>query len=200
MTLDAPITRPVFTFPELEGTALRGAYAQAEVILEYGSGGSTVMGAEMPGTRVFSVECDMAWAQMMRDWFAENPPAEGSEAQIIWSDIGPTKEWGHPQASREYLRYARYPLEVWDLPDFEQPDVVLVDGRFRPGCAMATALRTAKPVTLFIDDYARRKHYHRVERYLGTPKIIGRMAEFEVEPMRLDASDLLTLIEMMTRP
>ena len=82
MTLDAPITRPEFTFPELEGTALRGAYAQAEVILEYGSGGSTVMGAEMPGTRVFSVESDKAWAQMMRGWFAESPPADGSEAEI----------------------------------------------------------------------------------------------------------------------
>ena len=65
---------------------------------------------------------------------------------------------------------------------------------------MATALRTTKPVTMFIDDYARRKHYHRVETYLGAPKIIGRMAEFEVQPMRLDASELLTLIEMMTRP
>lgn len=200
MTLDAPITRPEFTFPELEGTALRGAYAQAEVILEYGSGGSTVMGAEMPGTRVFSVESDKAWAQMMRGWFAENPPADGSEAEIIWSDIGETKEWGHPKTTRDYIRYARYPLEIWDLPEFQQPDVVLVDGRFRPGCAMATALRTTKPVTMFIDDYARRKHYHRVETYLGAPKIIGRMAEFEVQPMRLDASELLTLIEMMTRP
>ncbi len=194
------ISRPELTLPEAEAERLRAAYAQARVVLEYGSGGSTVMGAGMPGKRIFSVESDPDWAQMMRDWFAENPPAKGSEAQIIWSDIGPTKAWGHPKDSKEYLRYARYPLEVWDLPEFEQPDVVLVDGRFRPGCAMAAALRTEKPVTVFIDDYAKRKHYHRVEKYLGQPKLTGRMAEFAVSRMRFEARDLLTLIDMMTRP
>lgn len=200
MTLDTPITRPEFTFPELEGDALRAAYTRAHVILEYGSGGSTVMGAEMPGKRIVSVESDKDWAQMMRSWFVENPPATGSEVDVIWSDIGETKEWGHPKGTSDYMRFARYPLEVWDLPEFAPPDVVLVDGRFRPGCAMATALRTQKPVTLFIDDYKRRKHYHRIERYLGAPRLIGRMVEFEVKPMRLEASELLTLIEMMTRP
>ena len=65
---------------------------------------------------------------------------------------------------------------------------------------MATALRTKKPARLFMDDYVRRKYYHRVEAYLGAPKMTGRMAEFEVAPMRLEAVDLLPLIEMMTRP
>ncbi|MEM6589378.1 MAG: hypothetical protein AAF641_13095 [Pseudomonadota bacterium] len=198
--LSSAITRPELTLPAAEAELVRAAYADARVVLEYGSGGSTVMGAEMPGKRVFSVESDQAWAQMMRDWFDQNPPATGSEAQIIWSDIGPTKEWGHPKDSEEYLRYARYPLEVWDLPEFEQPDVVLVDGRFRPGCAMAAALRTQKLVTVFIDDYSKRKHYHRVEKYLGQPRLTGRMAEFAVTPLRLEAGELLTLIDMMTRP
>lgn len=200
MTLQTPISRPEFTFPEAEADVLRDAYASADVILEYGSGGSTVMAAEKPRTRVFSVESDKGWAVMMRAWFEENPPAEGSQVDVIWSDIGETKQWGHPKDTTEYLRYARYPLSVWDLDEFEQPDVVLVDGRFRPGCAMATALRTQKPVRLFMDDYKKRKHYHRVEAYLGTPKMTGRMAEFEVAPMRFEAAQLVPLIEMMTRP
>lgn len=194
------ISRPELTLPEPETAVLCAAYAQADVILEYGSGGSTVMAAEMPGKRVFSVESDHNWAEMMRQWFAENPPAKGSRVDVIWTDIGPTKEWGYPKDTSKYQSYARYPLAVWDAPEFEQPDVVLVDGRFRTGCVMATALRTAKPVTLFIDDYARRKQYHRVEPFIGKPKMTGRMAEFDVTPLTLAPEHYLDLIEMMTRP
>lgn len=41
--------------PPAEAEALRMAYEEAEVILEYGSGGSTVVAAELPGKHVTSV-------------------------------------------------------------------------------------------------------------------------------------------------
>ena len=200
MNASVTITRPELTLPKIEADVLRDAYARADVILEYGAGGSTVMAAEMAGKRVVSVESDRDWAQMMQDWFADNRPAKDTEVDVIWADIGPTKEWGHPKDTGGWQRYAQYPLGVWDLPEFVQPDVVLVDGRFRAGCAMATALRTTKPVQLFVDDYKPRKQYHAIEEFLGAPRLIGRMAEFKVTPMALPADRLLTIIEMMTRP
>jgi hypothetical protein len=201
MTETLTISRPSLTLPDAEAAHLREVYAKAGVILEYGSGGSTVVAAEMQGKRVFSVESDQAWAQMMRGWFAQNPPAAGTEVDVIWSDIGPTKEWGFPSDASGWKTYAQYPLKVWDMAGFVQPDVVLVDGRFRTGCAIAAALRTARPVVLLFDDYAPRKHYHKVEKFIGAPRrMIGRMAEFEVTPQVLNPVDLLTVIEMMTRP
>jgi len=200
MTQTARIDRPELTLPDAEAALVRSCYQDADVILEYGSGGSTAMGAEMPGKRIFSVESDKDWALMMRGWFAANPPAERTEVDVIWSDIGPTKQWGHPASHAAWERYARYPLEVWDLPEFRQPDVVLVDGRFRTGCALATSFRSLKPLTLLMDDYARRKNYHRVETYLGTPELTGRMARFEVKPMPVPADRLLEIIRMMTQP
>ena len=195
-----PVTRPELTLPEEEADAVREAYEGAGVILEYGSGGSTVLAAEMPGKRVFSVESDPAWAEMMQGWFATNPPAKGSAVDVIWADIGPTKAWGFPADDSGWARYADYPLGIWDMEGFIQPDVVLVDGRFRTGCALATALRTEKPVQLLVDDYLRRKQYHRIEEFLGKPGIIGRMAEFEVEPMAIPPARLREVIGMMTRP
>ena len=186
--------------PDAEAALVRSCYAQADVILEYGSGGSTVLGAEMPGKRIFSVESDKEWAQMMRGWFETNPPADGTQVDVIWADIGPTKQWGHPANHEGWERYARYPLEVWDSPEFRQPDVVLVDGRFRPGCALAAAFRSLKTVSVLVDDYAKRKQYHRVEAYLGTPEMTGRMARFEVKPMPVPADKLLDIIRMMTQP
>ncbi|MFK7938212.1 MAG: hypothetical protein AB8B82_02450 [Roseovarius sp.] len=200
MAATTRISRPELTLPEAEAALVQACYQDASVILEYGSGGSTVMAAEMPGKQVFSVESDRHWAKMMRNWLTENAPADGTQVDVIWADIGPTKKWGHPQDHSEWQRYARYPLEVWDLDDFRQPDVVLVDGRFRPGCALAAAFRSLKPVTVLVDDYANRKHYHKVERYLGTPQITGRMGRFEVTPMPVPADKLLDIIRMMTQP
>lgn len=194
----APLTRPELTLPEAEAVLLSAGYARADVILEYGSGGSTVLGAEL-GKRVFSVESDKNWAQMMRDWFAANPAT--GEVDIIWSDIGPTKEWGHPVDERGWKRFARYPLEVWDLDEFEHPDVVLVDGRFRVGCALAAAYRITRPVTLYFDDYVNRARFHEVEEFIGAPvEIAGRMARFEMKPTPVPPDRLLRVVQLMTRP
>ncbi|SEK94432.1 hypothetical protein SAMN05421666_3056 [Roseovarius nanhaiticus] len=194
------IQRPELTLPDAEAARVAEAYAAAEVILEYGSGGSTVLASELPGKRVFSVESDKAWAEMMQAWLAQTPPASGTTVDVIWSDVGPTGEWGRPVDDTGWRHYPDYPLAVWQRVDFVQPDVVLVDGRFRPGCAMATAFCTARPVTVLVDDYRRRKGYHAIEEFLGAPRLIGRMAEFEVAPIAVPADRLLPLIKMMMRP
>ena len=194
------ISRPELTLPEAEAALVRAEYAHASVILEYGSGGSTVMASEMPGKQVFSVESDKDWAEMMRGWLAANPPAKSTEVDVIWSDIGPTKEWGHPADDSEWKRYPRYPLEVWGLSEFRQPDVVLVDGRFRQGCALAAKYLSKGPVTLLFDDYVQREHYHKVEDYLGRPEITGRMARFDITPEPIPPDRLLRIMQFMMRP
>lgn len=201
MTLQAAhIERPVLTMPAPEAQALRSAYQAAHVILEYGSGGSTVMAAEMPGKHVTSVESDRKWARMMKRWFEASPAAEGSTVDIIWSNIGKTRDWGHPVDDSEWRRFADYPLSVWKRKDFRHPDVVLVDGRFRVGCALGTAFSITRPVTLLFDDYARRKWFHRVEEFIGAPRLIGRMGVFDVQPTAIPAAKLMQIFRYMTRP
>lgn len=200
MTQTAALTRPDLTLPQAEAAALRDAYASAGRILEYGSGGSTVMAAEMPGKRVWSVESDPDWAAMMQDWLTANPPAPGTQVDIVHADIGPTRDWGHPKDDSQWRRFARYPLGIWTREGFDQPDVVLVDGRFRQGCALAAAFMTQCPLTLFFDDYVQREHYHVVEDYLGPPQIIGRMAQFRVTPQPIPPGRLLQVVNLMNRP
>lgn len=199
-TLSATLPRPELTMPAVEAEALRTAYGEARVILEYGSGGSTVLAGELPGKHVTSIESDRRWARMMRRWFRDNPPAPGTEVDVVWANIGATRSWGHPTDETLWRKFAEYPLAVWTRPDFRHPDVVLVDGRFRVGCALATAFSITRPVTLLFDDYARRTWFHRVEEFLGSPFIIGRMAAFEVSPQAVPASRLLQIIRYMTRP
>lgn len=199
MTLAADIlSRPELTLPPAEADWLRAAYQAADVILEYGSGGSTVMASEMAGKTITSVESDRNWVAMMQRWFEENPSA--STPMIHHADIGPTGEWGMPDGDKRWRAWPKYPLEIWQAEDFQQPDVVLIDGRFRVGCLLAVLFAAKKPVTVYFDDYANREAYHDVERFVRPTEIRGRMARFDIQPTELIGERLLDVIQMMTRP
>lgn len=178
--LDQP-ERPELTLTRPAAAAVRLAYRAARQVLEYGSGGSTVVAAEA-GTPVFSVECDPVWAARMRRWFDSNPP----KGQVVLHevDIGPVGAWASPTDPETADRWPAYPQSVWDRPDFVQPDVVLIDGRFRVACLLTTALRTRRPVTVLFDDYAPRRIYHVVERLFRPVAMHGRMAQFDIAPTR----------------
>jgi hypothetical protein len=193
----AEITAPVLTLPAAEAEALRAACAAASVILEYGSGGSTLLAASAPGRTVFSVESDPAWIAGLKRWFAAHPPP--SRVILHHADVGPTARWGMPVSNAGWARFHRYPLSVWDRPDFLHPDLVLVDGRFRVGCFLAVLFRITRPVTLLFDDYALRPPYRAVERYARPEEMIGRMARFTLAPMPVPATDLGWIIDQFTR-
>lgn len=189
---------PKLTLPDAEAAAVRAAYRGARVILEYGSGGSTVIAAENPKARVFSVESDAAWVQMMETWFAANPAV--ADLTLVHADIGPTKQWGMPENNRRVAQWAGYPNAVWERPDFQQPDVVLIDGRFRLACFLTVLFRTKAPVTVLWDDYIDRPGYHRAEKLLRPLTFHGRMAQFEVTPQSLAAEDLGWVAQAFATP
>lgn len=192
-----PIERPKLTFPEAEAQLVALAYGEAGVILEYGSGGSTVLAAEMAGKRVFSVESDPDWLAMMQGYFVQNPPAAKLTLQL--GDIGPTKSWGFPKGEQDFRKWPEYPLAVWDLPEFEAPDVVLIDGRFRAACFLAVLFRIKKPTLVLWDDYTERREYHAIEELVKPSEIVGHMALFELLPMAVPPERLLWIIQTFMR-
>ncbi|MFN3993647.1 MAG: hypothetical protein ACK4IU_12140 [Tabrizicola flagellatus] len=183
------------TFDDAEAKFLARAYAGAGTILEYGSGGSTVLAAEL-GARVFSVESDRDWAARL----AGHVAPISDRVQVHWVDIGPTGDWGAPLKSREHRKFHGYALSVWDRPDFVQPDLVLIDGRFRCACLVAVMLRTTRPVTVLFDDYARRRYYHGVERLARLEELVGRMARFTVTPGAIPPEMVTEAIGWFTDP
>jgi hypothetical protein len=165
------------TFAPRERRFLVRHYEAAETILEYGSGGSTVLAAKL-GKTVFCVESDQDWAERM----AHHVASISDTAKVHWADVGPTGPWGVPMKPREFRKFSGYALSVWDRPDFVQPDLVLIDGRFRASCLVAVLIRTTKPVTVLFDDYLKRGYYHGVERLARKEETVGRMARFTVTP------------------
>lgn len=188
---------PELTFPPEEADCLRTTYAEARVILEYGSGGSTFLGASLPGKLIFSVESDRQWAIDLQHKL--DRASLPSPAVLYHVDIGPTGDWGRAIDEKRWYNFHRYPTAIWAESFFRSPDVVLVDGRFRPACFVASCLRTRKPLTILFDDYANRPAYHVVERLVAPEKIVGRMARFRVQPRDWPVCAHDLLLELCTK-
>jgi hypothetical protein len=187
------VVEPVVTLPPDVQDFVTEEYARAGTILEYGSGGSTVVAAQA-GARTFTVESDAAWGRNIERWLDSR--GLGQNVTLHLADIGPTGAWGKPERTRlvHARRYLRYPHSVWDRPDFRKPDVILVDGRFRVACFLAALARIERRTRLLFDDYAGRTDYHVVEGFQKPLKMIDRMAVFDLEPRTISSLDwVLTL-------
>jgi hypothetical protein len=173
----ADLSEFALTFPQAEADAVRAAFASANEILEYGSGGSTVVAAQL-GKRIISVESDPDWAERMTTTLA----GISDQARVHYVDIGETRQWGYPKWRDGFERYHGYALSVWDRPDLSEPDLVLIDGRFRKACLAAVRMRAKRKTTVLFDDYTERDFYHAVEKIATIEETIGRMARFTVTP------------------
>lgn len=189
---------PKLTMPEPEAELLRATYRDAGVILEYGMGGSTLVAAESASTAVIAVESDRAWFLRMQEWLRINPAKV--PVTLHHANIGPTKRWGFPANGNRAERWPHYALGVWDRPDFQHPDVVLVDGRFRLACLLTTLMRITRPIRVLCDDYAGRAAYHRIESLVGPPEMTGRMAAFTFTPQSLPVAQMGWIIPAFATP
>lgn len=158
---------------------LKDRLRESKCFLEYGAGGSTVLAAKLGLNAIYSVESDQCFLAAVKGAVA----ATESDVSLIdhYVDIGPTVEWGNPKDSTKAANWPLYASSIWNRILAEksvQPDLVLIDGRFRVACFLAT-LHFAKPgTTILFDDYLDRPHYHVVEKYLKPVSRFGRMAEF----------------------
>ncbi|WP_208348290.1 glycosyltransferase family 2 protein [Pseudaestuariivita rosea] len=187
-----PIPLPEMHFRPQAVEMIKQAYSQAEVILEYGSGGSTVFAAQETSATVLSIESDRDWAdKLIKGLEAHGFMRDGVEVRHI--DIGPTRAWGKPKSTAHWNQFCNYPLEPWNDMSFS-PDLVLIDGRFRMGCFAATLMNCRQPLTVMWDDYVNRPRYHEVQEVLEPCKTIGRIALFDVAPQTYSPDQLNKMV------
>jgi hypothetical protein len=155
--------------------------ATTETYLEYGSGGSTVT-AHHAAEALVSVDNDRDVLRAVGARLRRH--AYGPTAMLIYVDMGITKEWGYPVFHRRTRvrveRWKNYAQAPWGYLNERQlqPDMIMVDGRFRVACILESLLNL-HPVSscrILVDDYTERHHYHVVERFAELHRVSGRMA------------------------
>jgi hypothetical protein len=170
---------------EAERLMFRRALDGVENFLEFGAGGSTAVAANAGVKRIVSVESDKEWLDML----AKRPEIAALDYTPFFIDIGPTGNWGVPTDRSTAPKWPAYYQSVWKTLPW-QPDIVLVDGRFRVACALASLLNCAPGTRILIHDFWNRRHYHVVLKYLATVERVDSLGMFRAKP-DIDKNDLL---------
>lgn len=146
-----------------EVAVLRECFSKAASLVEFGSGGSTLLAVRSPSLRrIWSVESDPAWIAKLRDE-ADIAGAESSgRLQLRHADIGAVGEFGFPRDEAMRDAWPRYYESIWDDAAAIETDLVLVDGRFRVACALEAVARCRPHAVLLFHDFWNRTPYHPV--------------------------------------
>lgn len=163
--------------PDAAVTVLSERLKSTKCYLEYGSGGSTVLAANLGVQRIFSVDTSAEWLDKVRATIGEG---YSGILETLFVDIGPTKKWGYPVSNSQFQKWPQYFISPWEHIGEAKlsPDLILIDGRFRVSCFLVSLAYASIGTTLLFDDYVNRKYYHAVERLLKPINCHDRMAEF----------------------
>ena len=175
-------------FDEASAAYFRNQLVRARNYLEYGSGGSTVLANQMV-TNLVSVDSDAGLLADVRRKLAQND--RRAMAKLIHVNIGMTVDWGFPvfqkptrRRVRRWEEYAKAPWRYFRIIG-QQPDLVLVNGRFRVACVLESLLSLSplSETRILVDDYIGRPEYTVVEEYADV-ELVRRMAV--LRPRRLE--------------
>ena len=169
-----------------DDSEFKKAALSARVIGEYGAGASTVWAINCTSAEVVTVESSPDWSKKVELQVSYSP-----RLHMTAVDLGPLGPWGRPNSYERRSEFQRYIYGIWEQSLL--PDVVLIDGRFRVACFLASALSATQFTQSFFDDYVDRAEYHVVEEIMKPVRFCGRQAIFEVDELenRPKAENLL---------
>lgn len=169
------------------------------IYVEYGAGGSTIAAARCPGiSHVITVDTSAEWLRRVAAEIEEDFRKKWSPIHL---DVGEVGEWGWPRGRSHIAEWRTYATAPWKRAASLRldPDLVLIDGRFRVASLCASLLLGRPGTVILFDDYASRPEYHRVETFAAPVTLHGRMAEFAV-PERPAAAIMLEMIDSLLDP
>lgn len=168
---------------------LKHEYENSTCVLEYGGGASTLLALRSSINYLFTVESDKSFVMALTKRATHvRTTIEGCNTKFfpVYQEIGPVGSWGRPMRkdSKTIQRFPKYATDVWKLINGEgvNPDFVLVDGRFRVACVVATIMEAKRipgvglPL-IWVDDFVGRKSKYKViEELLYKPEIVANRA------------------------
>lgn len=187
------------TFPDELSLFFAEQVSISNFTLEYGSGASTLFLANS-NKRCMSVESDYSFLLNLLQKISLRNITHSIIPVFI--NIGPTKEWGHPIDNSSEINWHEYSIQPWQILSSVNisPDLVLIDGRFRVACMLATMASISKPTKVIFDDYVGRPYKEIIEQFILPIKFVDRAAYFEVSPREISTLDILRCIDSFFDP
>jgi hypothetical protein len=188
------------TFTPETAKYVKYEYKRANTILEYGAGGSTLMAAQL-GKYIISTESSAEWMLELMGAYKESNLK--GDIIPIHADIGLTKKLGYPVDESRAVSWPDYATKAWRYcAEHEMnPNLILIDGRFRVSCFLASCVFVKQRTKILFDDFQDRPHYHIVKKIAEPVKIVDeRLAVFDIQPGQIDPVFLLNNIKYFSDP
>lgn len=158
--------RPVMTDAEMN--LFKTYLANCHVYFEYGCGGSTCLASTYWNIeQMYTVDSTHDWVSKVK----EEPSVQQKisckqiEFYVIDIDANPNY-WGFPKSEAKKENWPLYSTVMTRICPMKQPNVILVDGRFRVACTIQSVLSCTGSPFICIHDYTHRPYYHVVETFL----------------------------------
>lgn len=179
--------------PEAERSALTLALKEAHIYLEFGMGGSTTLAAWLQVPHIVAIDSSQEWISSISAQIGQIQSK--SETELLFADLGATGEWGYPLDQQKQCNWPAYYSLPWAKLQQKnlQPDLVLIDGRFRVPCFLYSLIHLQPGAIILWDDYRLREEYHRIESLIQPEIFYGDMAKFLV-PCHKNIPALMTAL------
>jgi len=153
---------------------------------EFGAGGSTVVALMRKNIKqIHTIEGARDWVHILKERKDVSSAIAGGRMKLVYADIGPTGEWGHPTRPDSRARWPEYSGKLAERTDGVHFDLIFVDGRFRVACLLKALKRipySERNVKVFaMHDYTNREHYHVVERFVRPVKTVDTLNVFQAK-------------------
>ncbi|GAB5363699.1 hypothetical protein AAMO2058_000906400 [Amorphochlora amoebiformis] len=173
LRLEKNVLFPVYFGDEFEIVVKSLIQKRPKTYLEWGSGGSSRWLTALVSDKVVSVDNFKPWCDKVRqdpyvqclenngifDQYCAAPKA-GYQGNMAWGTYTGDDEIGNAMA-RDYVN-------AIDQFDTKRYDVILVDGRFRVGCALKALNYVDQNSIVIIHDFWKRREYHHILKYYDT--------------------------------
>lgn len=178
------------TMSESEVNFLRKNLKKSKNYLEFGSGYSTLLAAKLGVKNITTVETDSQYLNQISSMLDRSR----SNINLIHADIGPTGEWGNPLNFEHKEKWINYAISIKQVLD---PDLILIDGRFRVA-TFATMCLLFSDTRILFDDFIDRTHYHEIVSTFTIQKTFGRIAIFQI-PKKISSQKKMELVRLRER-
>ena len=155
------------------------------VILEFGSGGSTVHFLKQ-AKKTYSVESNFTFYKYMKSIFLIKKACKKS-LFLKFVSIGDTDTWGRPVSGEKKANWRSYYSDIWKeiILKESKVDIIFIDGRFRVSCCLYAVLQVLElnweqPVFV-VHDFIDRKEYYVLLEFLDEVECKHRLSVFTMK-------------------
>ncbi len=169
-----------------------------KVILEYGSGGSTIEFLKKH-KKIYSVESNPDFCKYLLSVNIVKK-AIGKSLFLKFIDIGNTDKWGRPVSIERKEHWHEYYSEIWKdvIQNENKVDVIFIDGRFRVCCCAYSIVQLLehnwKETIFIIHDFWNREEYKILLTFLDEIESISTLGVFKCKA-HIDVDKVKALLD-----